>query len=289
MFLSFIKGDKVQEWTQEQLRWAVDYVAQAIGNDNHEYLWNTVSNAFFRAFTNITREVDAQTDIKSLKMKGDHGLDDYISSFERLTHLGGYNLADQAVVDMFIDGLPTSLAINMAKFNNPTDFDDWKRGAIEHHTKYMWIKSKFHSKGWGNTRPTQDQWKKVFTKKGDDVMDTTPGRVKARATNTRPPLNDEECEKLQKEGWCFRCKKQGHLSRYCPEKPSQARGNPDGGEELEEEAIQATSSKTAIPKQTNPFLAKKKTTGQDIIRLITDTEDDVKDTIIQEVFMKQDF
>ena len=54
MFLSFIKGDKVQEWTQEQLRWAVDYVAQAAGNDNHEYLWNTVSNAFFRAFTNIT-------------------------------------------------------------------------------------------------------------------------------------------------------------------------------------------------------------------------------------------
>ena len=145
MFLSFIKGDKVQEWTQEQLHWAMDYVAQAVGNDNHKYLWNTVSNAFFRAFTNITREVDAQT--KTLKMKGDHRLDDYISSFERLARLGGYNLADQAVVDMFIDGLPTSLAINVAKFNNPTDFDDWKRGAIEHHTKFMWIKSKFHNKG----------------------------------------------------------------------------------------------------------------------------------------------
>ena len=42
-------------------------------------------------------------------------------------------------------------------------------------------------------------------------------------------------------------------------------------------------------KQTNPFLAKKQTTTQDIIWLITDTKDDVKDTIIQEVFMKQDF
>ena len=89
MFLSFIKGDKVQEWTQSQLRWAVDYVAQAPGNDNHEYLWDTVANAFYRAFTNITREVDAQTDIKTLKMKGDHRLDDYISTFERLAHLGG--------------------------------------------------------------------------------------------------------------------------------------------------------------------------------------------------------
>ena len=133
MFLSFIKGDKVQEWTQEQLRWAMDYIAQAPGNDNHEYLWTTVSNAFFRAFTNITREVDAQTDIKTLKMKGDHGLDDYISSFERLARLGGYNLADQAVVDMFIDRLPASLAVNVAKFNNPNNFNDWKQGAVEHH------------------------------------------------------------------------------------------------------------------------------------------------------------
>ena len=119
-------------------------------------------------------------------------------------------------------------------------------------------------------------------------MDTTPGRVKARATNTCPPLNDEEREKLRKEGRCFRCKKQGHLSRYCPDKPSQARGNPDE-EESDGETIQTTSSKAAAPKQTNPFLVKKKTTAQDIIRLITDAEDDVKDTIIQEVFMKQDF
>ena len=126
MFLSFIKGEKVQEWTQEQLRWSVDYVVQAPGNDNHEYLWDTVANVFYRAFTNITREVDAQTDIKTLKMKGDHGLDDYISTFERLAHLGGYNLTDKVVIDMFIDGLPTSLAINVAKFNNPRSFNDWK-------------------------------------------------------------------------------------------------------------------------------------------------------------------
>lgn len=54
MFLSFIKGDKVQEWMQEQLHWAVEYVDQAPGNDNHEYLWTTVANAFFWAFMNIT-------------------------------------------------------------------------------------------------------------------------------------------------------------------------------------------------------------------------------------------
>ena len=124
MFLSFIKGDKVQEWTQEQLRWAVNYMGQAPGNNNHEYLWTTISNAFFQAFTNITCTVDAQTDIKSLKMKGENGLDDYISPFERLARLGGYNLADCAIIDMFVNGLPASLAINVAKFNDPDTFKD---------------------------------------------------------------------------------------------------------------------------------------------------------------------
>jgi hypothetical protein len=151
----------------------------------------------------------------------------------------------------------------------------------------MWIKSRFRNKGRSEAHPTQDQWKKAFTKKGDDAMDTTLGRVKARATNTRPPLNDEEHEKLRKEGRCFRCRKQGHLSRYCPEKPSQARGNPKEGES-KDDTIQATTSKPPS-KPTNPFLVKRKTTVQDIIRLITNADDDVKDTIIQEVFMKQDF
>ena len=190
---------------------------------------------------------------------------------------------------MFIEGLPASLAINVAKFNDPQDYDDWKRGAIQHHTTYMWIKSKFHKGQNTKTCPTQDQWKKAFQKqKGDDAMDTTPGQVKACATNTHPPLNDEERERLQKEGRCFRCKKQGHLSRNCPNKPSKAHRNPEE-EESEDETIQASSTKTATPKPTNLFLAKKKTMAQDIIQFITDAEDNVKDTIIQEVFMKQDF
>ena len=74
------------------------------------------------------------------------------------------------------------------------------------------------------------------------------------------------------------------MSKNCPDKPAQAWGTPE--DSSEDEAIQATTSKP-----TNPFLTspKKKTTAHDIIRMITRAEDDVKDTIIQEVFMKQDF
>ena len=43
-----------------------------------------------------------------------------------------------------------------------------------------------------------------------DLMDVDAVRVNALAT--------KEKEKLAKEGRCFRCKKQGHISRKCPER-----------------------------------------------------------------------
>ena len=121
-------------------------------------------------------------------MKGEHGLDDYITSFEQLACLEGYNTNDEAVIDMFIDGLPPSLAINIAKFNAPQTYNDWKREAICHHTTFTWIKSKFHNKG-QKTCPIQEQWKKAFQKKQDkDAMDSTQGQVRVCATNTRGPF-----------------------------------------------------------------------------------------------------
>ena len=85
-------------------------------------MWDTIATSFYRTFTNITKEVDAQTDIKQLKMKGDQGLDDYIATFEQMARLGRYNTDNQAVIDMFIDGLPSSLTINVAKFNAPQNY-----------------------------------------------------------------------------------------------------------------------------------------------------------------------
>lgn len=164
---------------------------------------------------------------------------------------------------MFIDGLPPSLAINIATFDAPQNYDDWKKGSICHHTTFTWIKSKFCNKGQTRAKahPTQDQWKKVFQKKTDkDAMDTTPGRVRACAANSRGALTEKDKAKLMAARKCFCCKKQGHMSQSCPDKPAQARSTPD--DSSEDEAIQAM-----ISKPTNPFLTtpKKKTTAQDII------------------------
>ena len=46
-------------------------------------------------------------------------------------------------------------------------------------------------------------------------MDTTPGQTRARR------IDAEERIELMKAGKCFTCKKQGHLSHDCPQRPPQ--------------------------------------------------------------------
>jgi hypothetical protein len=46
------------------------------------------------------------------------------------------------------------------------------------------------------------------------------------AISTRNPLSEEEKQQLMAEGQCFFCKQQGHMSRHCPKKPSQAGATP---------------------------------------------------------------
>jgi cell division protein FtsN len=109
-----------------------------------------------------------------------------------------------------------------------------------------------------------------------NAMDTTPGRVKVQAA-----LTEEERAKLMAAGKCFHCRKQGHMSRACPEHQAQARSAPLEEEGSEDEFVQAMTSK--------PKKVAKKQTAKDIIRLIQGADDDIKDEVIQEVFMKEDF
>jgi uncharacterized protein YjgD (DUF1641 family) len=77
-------------------------------------------------------------------------------------------------------------------------------------------------------------------------------------------------------GGCFCCRKQGHMSRNCPDKPrqSQAQGNQE-----DKAQIQATNT------------IKKQFDAKGLIEQIKELNDEDKDTVIQEVFMKnhQDF
>jgi hypothetical protein len=105
-------------------------------------------------------------------------------------------------------------------------------------------------------------------------MDTSADRIRARQITT------DERQELMKAGKCFTCKKQGHLSRDCPQKvPYVPRAR-------------AAQTNEAAPEKEVPAVrvGKTKYTADEIIEIMQNAEEGDKDEVIQKVFMRnQDF
>ena len=129
---------------------------------------------------------------------------------------------------------------------------------------------------------TPEQWKTAWNnKKGgnQDAMDTTPGRTIVRRIDA-----DERAE-LMKAGKCFTCKKQGHLSHDCPQRPPQRpHTNACTGTSSQIEDVNSDDEEPAKVRS-----GKKKPSASEIMNILREADDDAKDSIIQEFFMKEDF
>ena len=109
-------------------------------------------------------------------------------------------------------------------------------------------------------------------------MDTMPGRTQARKIDV-----DERTE-LMKAGKCFTCKKQGHLSCDCPQRPPP---HPCTNACACTSKIKEVNSNNEEPAKVRS--GKKKHSASEIMEILREAEDDAKDMIIQEFFMKEDF
>ena len=109
-------------------------------------------------------------------------------------------------------------------------------------------------------------------------MDTTPGRARARKIDA-----DERME-LMKAGKCFTCKKQGHLSRDCPQRPPRQQQT---NVRTSTSKIEDVNSDDEEP--TKVRSRKKKPSASEIMEILREADDDAEDSIIQEFFMKEYF
>ena len=169
LFLTFIKGPNVQEWAGAQVSW-LGRCIQAGARKTDEHLYDTVIDSFNTAFTDTMSLQRAKAEFQSIKMEnGD--LDAYISKFERLARIAGYNLQDQMVLDRFSSGLTLGLYIAIVNGpNEPRSWLEWTRSAQKYQQKYLLICS---SLGMRNPKDlksckkpqTMEQWKSVTATK----------------------------------------------------------------------------------------------------------------------------
>jgi hypothetical protein len=286
LFLTYIKGPNVTNWVNNQVRKIGGHLNRE-GSKNDEYIWATMINDFANAFQDIMSKERADQELTQLKMERGE-IDQYTARFEQLARLAKYDLRDKLLWKQYFRGLPTGLQQAIVDKENVdflTTFEDWKDAAIRHQRKFLQFKAYFGAPPKNNRfdrpKPTQQQWQRAFAK-DPNAMDLSPGRTRARAA-----LTDDEMAQLRKEGKCFRCKRQGHIGRFCPDKQNaQIRATqttPDATN------TSTASSGTTVSAPVAPEPEIKKITAQRLVELVRDLEDDDKDYVIQEAFMKGDF
>jgi hypothetical protein len=284
LFLSFIKGPAVHEWNMLQVNWLMTR-ARTGALPNEEFLYDTIEAAFRSAFTDTMSVQRVKAEFHLISME--HGdLDGYISKFERLARLAGYDLNSSLVLDRFGSKLiPGLYAAIINGPDEPVTWTDWVRAAQKYQQKYLLVqanlgdrRSKDPAKGQKNR--SKEQWQQALRPKPKDPNVMEIDRVRARQITT-----DERTE-LMKAGKCFTCRKQGHLSRDCPQRPSRPCTNARAS--TSQVKVEDDNEEEDVPK-TKARVGKVKYSADEIIEIMRNTEDNEKDEVIQKVFMASDF
>jgi len=296
-FLSYVQGLEVQDWVTHELHWLREQVHSRHVLPNNPWLWAQMMVHFRNAFVDTMTQAKARHELGKLQMEGGH-INEYIAKFERYVMMAGYGVDEPTVLEKFIKGLPNPLARTCIEMDTLDMWQEWKDSVCKCQDVYLcWQQilgiSNNKKDQSGSKKKDLNRWHQGFNSKhverDPNAMDTTPGHTHARRMTT------EERAHLMNEGKCFNCQCKGHFSRDCPQSPSPPNHNhtpwaPKGKAKMEESNEEGSLSKTeSVPLAPKINASKRKITGEELIALVKDAEDDVKDYVIQNVFMKQDF
>jgi hypothetical protein len=285
LFLTFIRGPKVGNWVNDQVKVASRHIHQG-GNKTNEFIWDTIMTEFANTFQDIMSHERAEHELNHLQMEGGN-LDRYSAEFKHLARLAEYNLDERLVGRKYFNGLPEGLRRAIVKDENMSlliSVADYEDAAIRYHRKFLQVQAFFNKNG-KSRKPTHQQWQQRFVK-DPNAMDLTPGRTCARAA-----LTDDEMTRLRQEGKCFKCKRQGHIGRNCPNQNSQIRTtNANSSGTFQTPTFHATNASTASSGTSATLISiRKAITAQELVDLVRDMDQGEKDKVIQDIFMQEDF
>jgi Retrotransposon gag protein len=161
--LSLIRGPKVDDWVDEQLKELEQKVRTISRSD--EMLWTDFEAAFTTAFTDTAKKEDAYQKLKHLKMK-DELVDDYITAFNSLAVKAGWELSNAGTIDAFRSRLrPGTLNVIMNRDVWPDTMPQWQQAARDEMCKYLTKKAILSFRpqmGNQGNLGTRNQWQRRF-------------------------------------------------------------------------------------------------------------------------------
>jgi Retrotransposon gag protein len=161
--LSLIRGPKVDDWVDKQLKELEQKVRTMPRSD--ETLWTDFKATFTSTFTDTTKKEDAYQKLKHLKMK-DELVDNYITAFNSLAAKVGWELSNAGTIDAFCSSLqPGMLNVIMNHDIWPDTMPQWQQAARDEMCKYLAKKAILSfcpSMGNQGNLGTRNQWQCRF-------------------------------------------------------------------------------------------------------------------------------
>jgi hypothetical protein len=242
LFLGFIKGPNVKDWVKQWTNWTIDQFAT--GRPTHdEHYWNKVFHGFENAFRDTGTREHAEMCLNHLLMTQNE-VDIFLVQFKSLAQEAQYPLDAPPTLSLLASKLPFHMMNHIYKVNRPQTFVDWANAICQYHQDNtavqnlrglhddtLWKKNTMQQKGFSPQQLAKILGIKMPTPDAN-VMDTCADRshswrnnkgTKGCVSATAPSTSSKDTEKQCVEGRCFKCNKQGHMSRICRDPPRNAR------------------------------------------------------------------
>jgi hypothetical protein len=245
LLLGFIKGPLVDDWVKRWTQWAINQFAINHRPPTDEYYWTEISNGFQTAFQDTGARERAEKELHMLRWDPE-SVDTFLARFESLAEAADFELDANPTKSILARKLPFSMVDHLYKVVKPGTYPEYCEAIRQFHADNTAVqnmkghqdKGALYTKGQDDLYMKKDrknllggytanEWAKILgidqskieMPKRSDAMDTSARfRSKFQRTKGRTGTTKPDPDTQRKEGRCFHCNKQGHVSRNCPDR-----------------------------------------------------------------------
>ena len=203
--LTYLEGGDADSWRTAFLKRSI-----TAGGEPNFGSWNNFLKELRNSFHPYDKEGDALDEIIRMR-QGTASIEDHVAKFKVLLADSGVADDSPAALNYFQKSIRVLLLKKILDRDNISEtLEEWYKKALKINNDYHKVQRIIR-----RDAPRKDEGKPHwnFRKERDDnAMDVDV------ITKVFKTMTEEEKKELMKKGLCFRCKKEGHLSRDCPEK-----------------------------------------------------------------------
>jgi hypothetical protein len=227
----------VDNWVKRWTQWAINQFVIGHRPPTDEYYWTQISNGFQTAFQDTGARERAEKELHMLRWDP-KSVDTFLAHFESLAKAADFELNANPTKSILARKLPYSMVDHLYKVAKLGTYPEYCKAIHQFHTDNTAVQNLKGHQDHGVLYKKKDrknllggyterEWAKILgvdqskveMPKRSDAMDTSArSRSKFQKTKGCTGTTKPDTDTQRKEGHCFHCNRQGHVSRNCPDK-----------------------------------------------------------------------